>query len=152
MTREVAIHVMHCLYDYYTGDGIDSFYSFSERDKEALSMAITDMERVAELEATEEKCNAILSSLSENIDATMKDFFAKFEKLEAENKRLKEGIAEFKEAIEDEGAFEQETKGKTEFLRGIDYCLGILNRDLSEVTSSKDVDADRMINEDEVER
>lgn len=60
----------------------------SEAEKGYFDFAISDMKRVAELEKTEEKCNAILSNLSENIDATMKDFFAKFEELEAENKRL----------------------------------------------------------------
>lgn len=67
MTKEEAIHTMHCLYDYYTGDGINSFYNFNEREKEAFNMAVSDMKRVGELEA--------------------------------ENKRLKEGIANVKAEI-----------------------------------------------------
>ena len=65
----------------------------------ALKFAISDMKRVKELEATEDKCNEILSNLSENINTTMKDFFAKFEELEAENENLKRLIANQKEPV-----------------------------------------------------
>lgn len=30
--------------------------------------------------------------------------------------------------IEDTGAYEQEVKGKTEFVKGITYCLSIINK------------------------
>lgn len=32
------------------------------------------------------------------------------------------------EEITDTGAYEQEVFGKTEFLRGINYCLGVINK------------------------
>lgn len=30
--------------------------------------------------------------------------------------------------IMDTGAYEQEVNGKTEFLKGINYCLGVINK------------------------
>jgi hypothetical protein len=30
--------------------------------------------------------------------------------------------------IEDTGAYEQEVNGKTEFLKGINYCLGVIDK------------------------
>lgn len=32
------------------------------------------------------------------------------------------------EEIMDTGAYEQEVNGKTEFLKGINYCLGVINK------------------------
>lgn len=45
-------------------------------------------------------------------------------------KALKQGAAldKIRAEIIDTGAFEQEIHGKTEFLKGIDYCLDVINK------------------------
>lgn len=45
-------------------------------------------------------------------------------------KALKQGVAldKIRAEIIDTGAFEQEIHGKTEFLKGIDYCLDVINK------------------------
>lgn len=63
---------------------------------------------------------------------TQEEFVLKYAELKKENEKLKEGITNTKTEIEDSGAFEQETNGKTEYLRGIDYCLGVLNKNLGD--------------------
>ncbi len=37
-------------------------------------------------------------------------------------------LDKIKAEIEDTGAYEQETNGKTEFLKGLTYCLGIIDK------------------------
>ena len=37
-------------------------------------------------------------------------------------------LDKIKAEIEDTGAYEQEVNGKTEFLKGITYCLGIIDK------------------------
>lgn len=47
------------------------------------------------------------------------------------SKGYKDGVNDtldkLREEIIDTGAYEQEVNGKTEFLRGIDYCLGVID-------------------------
>ena len=63
---------------------------------------------------------------------TQEELVLKYAELKKENEKLKEGITNAKTEIEDSGAFEQEVNGKTEYLRGINYCLGVLNKNLGE--------------------
>lgn len=37
-------------------------------------------------------------------------------------------LDEIRAEIEDTGAYEQEVNGKTEFLKGINYCLGVIDK------------------------
>ena len=37
-------------------------------------------------------------------------------------------LAKVKDEIEDTGAYEQEVSGKTEFLKGIEYCLSVMEK------------------------
>lgn len=37
-------------------------------------------------------------------------------------------LAKVKDEIEDTGAYEQEVSGKTEFLKGIEYCLSVIEK------------------------
>lgn len=46
--------------------------------------------------------------------------------------RLFKTIKDIKAEIVDTGAYEQETRGKTEFLKGIDYCLDIIDQYMTE--------------------
>lgn len=39
-----------------------------------------------------------------------------------------EVLDKIKAEIMDTGAYEQEVNGKTEFLKGINYCLGVMNK------------------------
>ena len=39
--------------------------------------------------------------------------------------------------IMDTGAYEQETKGRTEFLEGINYCLGVIDKYKAESEDNK---------------
>lgn len=41
-----------------------------------------------------------------------------------------DAIADIQLEIEDTGAYEQEVNGKTEFLKGIDYCLSIIKQEI----------------------
>lgn len=41
---------------------------------------------------------------------------------------LNEVFDEIKAEIEDTGAYEQEVNGKTDFLKGINYCLGVIDK------------------------
>ena len=41
-------------------------------------------------------------------------------------------LLHIKETIEDEGAYEQERNGNTEYLKGINYCLNIINKAMKE--------------------
>ena len=41
-------------------------------------------------------------------------------------------LGEIKAELQDTGAYEQETNGKTEFLKGITYCLGIIDKYVAE--------------------
>lgn len=43
--------------------------------------------------------------------------------------------------IIDTGAYEQEVNGKTEFLKGIDYCLGVIDKYRTE-SEAQDADSD----------
>lgn len=80
-----------------------------------------------------------IQSLSADYKAQYEDYLKKsgivISQLRADRDRLLEALNKVNKAkteIEDEGAFEQETKGKTEYLRGIDYCLEVLNEHLGE--------------------
>jgi hypothetical protein len=42
-----------------------------------------------------------------------------------------------REEIADTGAYEQEVHGKTEFLKGIEYCLSVIDRYATESESKK---------------
>lgn len=45
-------------------------------------------------------------------------------------------LEKIKAEIEDTGAYEQEVHGKTEFLKGITYCLNIIDKHLEELKGS----------------
>ena len=47
--------------------------------------------------------------------------------LKFDNPIIKE-LEKIKDEIEDTGAYEQEVNGKTEFLKGINYCLNIIDK------------------------
>jgi hypothetical protein len=40
---------------------------------------------------------------------------------------------ELKSEIEDTGAYEQETQGKTEFLKGLDYSLNLIQQKINDL-------------------
>ena len=42
--------------------------------------------------------------------------------------KRKELLDKIKDEIMDTGAYEQEVNGKTEFLKGVNYCLGVLDK------------------------
>lgn len=46
-------------------------------------------------------------------------------------------LEKIKEEIEDTGAYEQAVHGKTEFLKGITYCLNIIDKHLEEFKGEK---------------
>ena len=46
---------------------------------------------------------------------------------EAEEDQEQDILDKIRAEIEDTGAYEQEVHGKTEFLRGITFCLGVIN-------------------------
>ena len=61
-------------------------------------------------------------------------------RIEALEQEPKTGILDkIRAEIMDTGAYEQEVNGKTEFLEGIHYCLGIIDKYKAE---SEDKDAD----------
>ncbi len=57
-------------------------------------------------------------------DQTLKDIDRAFKALEERDELLDKIRTE----IMDTGAYEQEVNGKTEFLKGINYCLGVINK------------------------
>lgn len=59
---------------------------------------------------------------------------------------LEEELEQIKDEIEDTGAYEQEVYGKTEFLKGITYCLNIINKYIEELKGEQ-----RMTNEKAIE-
>ena len=58
-------------------------------------------------------------------------------KLIANGTPLEEEFKKIKEEIEDTGGYEQEVHGKTEFLKGITYCLNIINKYIEELKGEK---------------
>ena len=70
----------------------------------------------------EDKAEIIISQLREDRD------------------KLQNIINQIKTEIEDTGAYEQEVHGKTEFLRGINYCLSILDKYKEEKDENKEID------------
>lgn len=48
--------------------------------------------------------------------------------LRADRNRLQEALDKIEAEIMDTGAYEQEINGKTEFLKGINYCLEIIDK------------------------
>ena len=58
--------------------------------------------------------------------------------LREDRDKLQNIINQIKTEIEDTGAYEQEVHGKTEFLRGINYCLSILDKYKEEKEESEE--------------
>lgn len=48
--------------------------------------------------------------------------------LRADRNRLQDAIEKIRAEIIDTGAYEQEVNGKTEFLKGINYCLNVIDK------------------------
>ena len=48
------------------------------------------------------------------------------------NKGRTDVLEQIRAEIMDTGAYEQETNGKTEFLKGIDYCLSVFDKYMAE--------------------
>lgn len=46
--------------------------------------------------------------------------------------RLFKAIKDIKSEIVDTGAYEQEVRGKTEFLKGINYCIDVIDKYMAE--------------------
>ena len=46
-------------------------------------------------------------------------------------------IDKVRDEIMDTGAYEQEVNGNTEFLKGINYCLGVINKYKAEMESEE---------------
>ena len=46
-------------------------------------------------------------------------------------------IDKLRDDIMDTGAYEQEVNGKTEFLKGINYCLGVIDKYKAEMESEE---------------
>lgn len=47
-------------------------------------------------------------------------------------------LKELKKEIEDTGAYEQETQGKTEFLKGINYSLDVIQQKIDSLKGDKE--------------
>ena len=46
-------------------------------------------------------------------------------------------IDKIRDEIMDTGAYEQEVNGNTEFLKGINYCLGVIDKQKAEIESKE---------------
>ena len=52
--------------------------------------------------------------------------------IDSEKSGAIEELEKLKNEIEDTGAYEQEVNGKTEFLKGINYCLSVIDKHKAE--------------------
>mgnify|MGYP003417405639 CR=1 FL=1 len=94
-----------------------------------------------EIEILKAYRDKLLNSASNKLDKDIKAFNAAIKALEQEPFMNKPCVAHqvchedkvkvldnIRAEIMDTGAYEQEVNGKTEFLKGIDYCLGVIDK------------------------
>ena len=126
MTREVAIERLKSLKITHIGD-----FGWDTRGIKALEMAISDMKRAEELENENKDLKSELDfkTVSKVREREMEIANEVINKLEAENKRLKDGIEKAKAEIE--GLANTDFIPGT-FVNGVTECKDIINKYLGE--------------------
>lgn len=72
----------------------------------------------------------IAEDLTNKIDTIIKESYDRGR--EDGKSDLMDALDEIRTKIMDTGAYEQEVHGETEFLKGINYCLGVLDKYMKE--------------------
>lgn len=91
---------------------------------------MTNKEAIEELKDLKDYCHSTF--MKRTYEAYTQAINKAIEALENQ-KTVIEKLEEMKDEIENTGAYEQEVHGKTEFLKGITYCLNIIDKHIKEL-------------------